>query len=138
MQKPIKSRSGLTRCPSCRAHVHAAARPSETVCPFCGAIVGSGAARVVRAAGRGGVLAASLLALSACNGSAETSSPEQNTNQPVVEPGSGGSESTDAEDEYEREADDPVAVEAYGVAPSEPPPEPPPVPAYGVAPPRRP
>lgn len=140
MSKHIKSRSGLTRCPSCRTHVRAGATPSETQCPFCGANVGSAPARAARAAGKGGLLAASLLAISACNGG---SASQETTTETVVETDPGGENTNtntndDGDDDYESEPDDPVAVEAYGSPPDDRPPEPVPVPAYGVAPPPQP
>ncbi len=141
-KKHARSRSGLTRCPSCRAHVRAAESPTETVCPFCGAAL-TGAPSRMASAGRGGVLAASLLAFSCGGGSGAAEPEEQPTvvNEPpvgVVEPSDNQNEEEAQEQDDFEEAEEPVAVEAYGVAPAEPP-RPPPVPAYGVAPgPRRP
>ena len=140
MTKPIKSRHGLTRCGACRAHIRAEERPSATVCPFCGAnLLAPGA--VATAAGRGGVLAASLLAFSAlgCGGGQAATSDDQtvsaddNTNQPPPD---------DAPDQYEPEpAPDNTAVAEYGVSPddyeSEPAEDPRPTPRYGLPPSRR-
>ena len=122
-----KSRHGLTRCPACRAHVHAGETPSTTECPFCGANVREGHARVAIAAGRGGILAASLLALTACGAS---SSPE--TTEPVDEPvTTEDSQNTEGEDQFDPSpSDDPPAVDAYGIAPDGPPDEP----MYGLPP----
>ena len=75
MVRKIKiTRHGLTRCPSCDAHIRVAENLSDTVCPFCksalkdAVAVRSPLARVAEA-GRAGVVAASIMGLtgmSAC------------------------------------------------------------------------
>lgn len=69
MDRPIRSRHGLARCRACRAHIHAAATPSATICPFCGenqlGIPKPQARSKIVAVGRGGLLAAGLMAFSA-------------------------------------------------------------------------
>src|SRR5690606_15096239 len=79
------SRHGLTRCPACRAHVRAEETPGSTDCPFCGADVGTARSHTIAAAGRGGVLAASLFALSACGGNGSAVM-EPVAAEPPVEP----------------------------------------------------
>ena len=124
MHKPIKSRHGLTRCGACRAHIHAAERPSATVCPFCGANLLSGRAMSSLPSGRGGLLAASLFAMSMAGcGGADTS----HTDEPTVDDGTAsddGNPNTNGDgqgdDQY---ADDPpddnAPVAEYGVAPAD-------------------
>ena len=119
MSKPIKSRHGLTRCTVCRAHIEAAERPSLTDCPFCGANLLRGGS-TISAPGRGGLIAASLLAFSvACGGGGDDSvSSDDTTTEPT-----GGDEdpnatvSSDDPDQYDPDpADDNTAVAEYGVA----------------------
>jgi hypothetical protein len=126
MDKPIKSRHGLTRCGACRAHIHAAERPSATVCPFCGANLSSGRAILSLPTGRGGLLAASLFGLSmggamaGCGGSDATQADEPTTVDDGNANADDGSNANDGDDQY---ADDPPddnnAVAEYGVAPSD-------------------
>ena len=141
MDKPIKSRHGLTRCTVCRAHIHADERPSGTDCPFCGANLHRSRGRISLPTGRGGLLAASLFAFAAAGCSGGDASDDSTS----VEPGddnsgddNSGNDNTGLDDQY---ADDPpddnAAVAEYGVPPdryegeSE---EPPPEPVYGVPP----
>ncbi len=76
--RPLRSRHGLTRCRACRAHIQTAARPSDTICPFCGenqlGIPKREARSTIVAVGRGGLLAAGLMAFSAI-GCAEDPAP---------------------------------------------------------------
>ena len=78
------SRQGLTRCPSCRAHIKVAKRIEETACPFCDTSLAdaygatetdplTGAKRVFPV-GRA-MLAASLLGLPALSGCGDTDPP---------------------------------------------------------------
>ena len=96
---PTRSRHGLTRCPECRAHVRAGARPSELVCPFC-------VSRKPASRGRSGALAVSLVAFSAL-GCGPSEPP----------PRSAGEETQEAP--FYDEADDPVAVDVYGMPPEQ-------------------
>ena len=98
MSKPIKSRHNLTRCSICRAHIEAGDRPSTTECPFCGANLHMSRGRAWLP-GRGGVLAASLLAftVTACGGADETSGSDDTTTEPV--------DDTSGDDHY---SDDPA------------------------------
>ncbi|MFK7988538.1 MAG: hypothetical protein AB8I08_21140 [Sandaracinaceae bacterium] len=136
MSLPIKSRHGLTRCSVCRTHIQAADRPSDTNCPFCGANLHRGGARITHAATRGGVLAASLLAfsLTACGGGDEPADED-----PSTQTDNSGGETPGGDDQYSDDpADDPNGVAEYGVSPdqySEDPAEEPNVVAeYGVSP----
>lgn len=128
MPKPIQSRHGLTRCTACRAHIRAADRPSATVCPFCGANLRTGRPLISLPSGRGGILAASLLAFSAagCGGTdADTSNEPAITAEPTGEDPAGGTapsaNQNQPEDDpgYDDSVPDPVAVEAYGAPPPE-------------------
>ena len=126
MTKPIKSREGLTRCAGCRAHIRAAARASETECPFCGALLVGGAPRRALS-GRGGLLAAALFAFgaTACGGDAA----EDDT---TVEPGddtAGGEGQGEGEGEGDDEA--PPVDDGYADGESE---GPAPVALYGISP----
>ena len=79
MVRKVKvTRHGMTNCPTCHAHIRVASSLSDTVCPFCGAMlkdvlpagdVGrlSGLSRVAHAS-RSGVVAASILGLSGLAG----------------------------------------------------------------------
>ena len=139
MSNPIKSRQNLTRCSVCRAHIEAGARPSTTECPFCGANLHLSRGRAWLP-GRGGILAASLLAFSvtACGGGDDAA-----TDDTTVEPTddtSGNDQGGDdpADDQYaEDPADDNTSVAEYGMpadeygGESE---DPQPEPMYGVAP----
>ncbi|MFK7987754.1 MAG: hypothetical protein AB8I08_17185 [Sandaracinaceae bacterium] len=121
MSRPTRSSHGLTPCPTCRRHVVAAERPSQTSCPFC-------ATSKVR--GRGSLLAASILALglTACGGADDGPPPDDAQTEET-----GGGESTPPEnadnsgdappddsppddDRYD-EGDENRAVALYGVAP---------------------
>lgn len=88
MDRPMRSRHGLTRCRACRAHIHAAAKPSETTCPFCGenqlGIPRSQARGTIVAVGRGGILAAGLMAFSALGCGADDPTPGP-VEAPIVE-----------------------------------------------------
>jgi len=91
MSLPSRSNHGLTRCRACRAHIHAAERPSLTVCPFCGenqlGLARSQARGRLIVAGRGGALAAGLLAFTALGCGSETADPPpEPTPAPIVEP----------------------------------------------------
>jgi len=136
MAKPKKSRHGLTRCTVCRSHIEAAERPSETDCPFCGANLHRSRGRLLPT-GRGGILAASLLAFSAtaCGGGDEPADDDT-----TVEPGddtSGGNDNTGDDGYDDTPPDDPGPVAEYGIPPDayddggdDPPDEP----MYGVPP----
>lgn len=128
MSKPTKSRHGLTRCTVCRAHIEAAERPSETDCPFCGANLHRSRGRVLPT-GRGGILAASLLAFSAtaCGGGDDASDGDT-----TVEPGddtSGGNDNAGndnggndnaGDDGYDdTPPDDPGPIAEYGMPPDQ-------------------
>lgn len=159
MTKPIKSTHDLTRCTACRAHIRAADRPSGTHCPFCGANVRTGRALISLPRGRGSLLAASLLALSAsgCGGGQAATEPADTTTEPrETEPSTDPADTTaepsdpsanqnqEPPDQFEPQpADDNNAVAEYGVVPSpdeyeaEPADNPPPMPRYGLPPSRR-
>jgi len=76
------SRAGLTRCPTCNAHIQVAEDIAQTACVFCGAELGAalsqpGALERMLNVGRGGMVAASLFgftALSACPSDTEPTS----------------------------------------------------------------
>ncbi len=135
MTLPRKSRDGLTRCPACRAHVVAAERPSLTVCPFCGANQHRATHRLAPI-GRGGVLAASLLAFTAVGCGAGSGDDDTSVSS---DDGSSGGDDGAGDDRYSDDPpDDNTAVAEYGVAPdayqsgsSDPPPD---EPMYGVPP----
>jgi hypothetical protein len=118
------SRHGFTRCESCGAHVRAEDVRGEAgeQCRFC-------AAPATGSVARGGLLAASLFALS-MSASACSSDPPPEEMPPPDNGGSVGGE-------------EPTPVPAYGVAPEEqtppeeaqqPPEDPPVVALYGVPP----
>ena len=76
------SRQGLTRCPSCQAHVKVSAREAGGSCEFCGADLSGnptasrgGVSFVSRVAhaGRSGLIAASLLGAGCISGSPPSS-----------------------------------------------------------------
>lgn len=86
------SSHGLTRCPSCQAHVRVAASAGATLCPFCGATLGSELQRSpdgpsllsgLASAGRSGALAAALLGGAVACGSDPEPLPDTGTD--VVE-----------------------------------------------------
>ena len=115
--KPIRSRDDLTRCVSCRRHVRAAARPSLTGCPFCGANLLSDS-RVWSRAGRSGLLAGALLAFTACREEGPPPPP------PVPAPEVEATEPDPVEDAFEAEpADRPRPSPRYGQPPSQRPPD---------------
>jgi predicted RNA-binding Zn-ribbon protein involved in translation (DUF1610 family) len=138
MTTPVKSVHDLTRCTACRAHIRAAERPSATECPFCGANLRSGQPRIALPSGRGSMLAASLLALSACGGGqtapepitddtasepAETSAIESEPAPEPVEPAGENEVQNDVAepDEYAEEpADEMAPAPRYGLAPMRP------------------
>lgn len=140
-QDPIRSRDGLTRCSACRAHIHASDRPSTTECPFCGATVSAGRPRISLPGGRGGLLAASLLALGACGG--PSTPPAENAKHEdtgsTMTAGSNENENEDAlVEEVPPEEQLPPPMPAYGMAPRDRyqtrPEQPPDEPMYGIAP----
>lgn len=140
MTKPIKSRHGLTRCRACRAHIQAADTPSATVCPFCGANLHAGASRISLPSGRGGILAASLLAFSAagCGGGQA----QVEDDQTVSSDNTNDAPPDTANDQYDPQpADDNAAVAEYGVSPDafedDTADDPRPTPRYGLPPSRR-
>lgn len=129
------TRERLVPCPSCGVHV----RASEVrACPFCGERASAGANLGVR----GGLVAASLLAISACSDPAPVADEEHSGGEVVVEdveetPGDDGNPPPDDSDEQadstpppsdEGPAEPPPAA-AYGG-----PPEPVDQPLYGIAP----
>ena len=90
------SRNGLTRCPSCSAHIHVAERVEATICPFCQAELPEALAVASRQTsplqrllgqGRSAVIAASLLGLplSACDDPTADSSPPADVGDPDVQ-----------------------------------------------------
>ncbi|MCZ7679991.1 MAG: hypothetical protein M5U28_15000 [Sandaracinaceae bacterium] len=102
--------------------------------PFCGANLHAGPADAHALRGRGGILAASLLAFSAmgCGAQSAADDPADTT---VSDDGSGG-------DQYDPEpADDNAAVAEYGVSPDafedDAADDPRPTPRYGLPPSRR-
>ncbi|MCA9661805.1 MAG: hypothetical protein KC486_25930 [Myxococcales bacterium] len=131
MSKPIRSREGLTRCAACRAHIHAAERPSETECPFCGATLRDATPRRPVISGRGGLLAAALFAFGATACGGGEAADEDTTVEP--EDTSGGDDAIDdgaddgaddgiaddgSDDGYDEDGSDgPPAVALYGVPP---------------------
>lgn len=140
------SRHGFTRCPACRSHVRVGEEPRAKECVFCGGSLGAARTQTVAAAGRGGVLAAALMAVSACGANAGTGASAgdpfesaEETTEP--ERTNGADEVGDGVDETENGAEepsDPPPIAAYGIAPPEQPLPPPEVddvrlqPLYGV------
>lgn len=103
---PIRvSRSGLTECPSCHAHMEVAEQVRGSVCPFCGTALqrapetaDRGLRRLAGLGGRSGLLAATLLgalAVTACEDNGDASNAGADTGKP-----DGGSvtDSSDASD----------------------------------------
>lgn len=156
MTLPIKSRHGLTRCGVCRAHIQAGERPSETDCPFCGANLLRGGPAITRPTGRGGVLAASLLAfgLTACGADeppAQLDPAPIGAEEPTAGDPADPAEPTGTDGFAPDQAPEPNAVAEYGARPEpvDPPPPPQPtvnpsgdtedqnvlLPAYGAPPP---
>ena len=75
------SRTGMTACPACHAHIRVAHPLTSTICPFCDTSVGDGGVRAERSglgrvmhAGRAGVVAASLLGMTGLGGCDSASS----------------------------------------------------------------
>jgi predicted RNA-binding Zn-ribbon protein involved in translation (DUF1610 family) len=142
MKEPIRSRHGLTRCTACRAHIRSSDRPSTTECPFCGATVSAGRPQTSLPSGRGGILAASLLALGGCGGPSAPPPEEPShaeTSAPATDDGSNDNDDEDADDGDERPQEQVQApVAAYGIAPQDryqtTPEQPPDEPMYGIAP----
>ena len=113
------SKQGLTRCPSCKAHIQVASPLGDTVCPFCqSALAGALATRSedpgplsrLMGQGRGALIAASLLgvpAMGACDSnegsSADVAEPAADIGEPVADA-----------------ADVPVASVLYGMPPEPP------------------
>ena len=119
MAKPIKSRQGLTRCSVCRAHIEASDRPSTTDCPFCGANLHLSRGRVWLP-GRGGILAASLVAftVTACGAGDDTSSDDDTTVQ--QDDDTSADDTATSDDQFgDDPADDNMAVAEYGISPDE-------------------
>lgn len=128
------TRERLVPCPSCGVHV----RASEVrACPFCGERASAGANLGVR----GGLVAASLLAISACSDPAPVADEEHSGGEVVVEdveetPGDDDGSPDDSDEQAnstpppsdEGPAEPPPAA-AYGG-----PPEPVDQPLYGIAP----
>ena len=129
------TRERLVPCPSCGVHV----RVSEVrVCPFCGERASAGASL----GARGGLVAASLLAISACSDPAPVADEEHSGGEVVVEdyPGDDGNPSDESDESPDEQADstpppsdegpaEPPPAAAYGG-----PPEPVVQPLYGIAP----
>jgi len=152
MTLPIRSRHGLTRCRACRAHIQTGPTPSRTVCPFCGVHQrGEPKARPrIVAVGRGSILAAGLLAFTAC---AEPPAPAPSPSpdpilqpspapQPPMQPLRPDDPVVVADPlpepeppEPEPEVDEPSDTIVQRPRPRPPAPNPAPMPAYGVAPP---
>ena len=108
------STDGLTRCTSCRRHVHAGETPSATACPFC--------ERGTPSLRRGGLLAASLFAM-ACGGAEPA--PQQTPPSTV--------EAEPADEAGDEPGDEPGNEEADSFE-NDPAPESPPVDIYGMPP----
>lgn len=90
---PIRvSRSGLTECPACHAHIEVSEQVRGTVCPFCGAALNRAPDAAVRnlrrltgLGGRSGLLAATLLgalAVTACEDSGDSSNAGADAGKP--------------------------------------------------------
>lgn len=128
MALPVRSADHLTRCLSCRVHIRAAARPSLTDCPFCGANLHRDRGRWVNT-GRSGLLAGALLAFTACS---EEPPPEPSPAPPSAQlgqtapsdpapsdPASEIEATHEPTDQFEAEpADRPPSAPRYGLAPS--------------------
>jgi hypothetical protein len=72
MTPPPISRQGLSRCPSCLAHVAVAADPRATVCPFCGGAFAAPAPTLSRAGSSALIAALGLsLAMTGCGTKSE-------------------------------------------------------------------
>jgi hypothetical protein len=115
------TRERLVPCPSCGVHV----RASEVrACPFCGERASAGANLGVR----GGLVAASLLAISACSDPAPVADEEHSGGEVVVE----DVEETPGDDDGNPPPDDSDEQADSTTPPSdEGPAEPPPAAAYG-------
>lgn len=102
------SRQGLTRCPSCKAHIQVATPLKDTICPFCQTNLAEalasrapqqGPLSRLMGSGRSAVIAASLLgvpAIGACDSD-------------------GGTSGSDAATPVADAADDVAPVEVYGM-----------------------
>jgi hypothetical protein len=129
------TRERLVPCPSCGVHV----RASEVrACPFCGERASS-----VTLGARGGLVAASLLAITACGEPTPVADEEHSGGEVVVEdvdeypgeddgnapPEEGPDEQADSTPPPDEEPAEPPPAAAYGG-----PPEPVVQPLYGIAP----
>ncbi len=133
------SSQGLTRCPSCQAHVRVAASAGATECPFCSATLGAELRRTpegpslvtgLASAGRSGALAAALLGSAVACGSDPEPLPD--TGSDTAADVTSDADAIDAED-----APDVVPSDVYGVpadVTTDVAPDVPPAPEYGVPP----
>ncbi|MCU0676340.1 MAG: hypothetical protein MUE69_26560 [Myxococcota bacterium] len=115
------TRERLVPCPSCGVHV----RASEVrACPFCGDRASGG-----MLGARGGLVAASLLAISACSDPAPVAEEEHSGGEVVVE----DVEQTPGDDDGNPSPEEPPDEQADSTPPpsDEGPAEPPPAAAYG-------
>ena len=135
-----RSRQGLTRCRTCRAHILTAARPSQTICPFCGenqlGLSRERARSKIVSVGRGGLLAASLLAFSAVGCEESGEAPSVEIVEPAVEPLEADPGAQGEPEEPEATVTPPRPNDAPGADewPAEPAPAMPPVARYGLPP----
>ena len=125
-KKVVVSRSNLTTCPSCMAHITLASSLEETSCPFCeanlvtaraseGAVFGRNAMRSLKKS-RSAMLAAALgasLSMAAC-GDNSSSDPVALYGAPVIEDMAA---TDDGNDGGEEDMFEPVAM--YGAPPVE-------------------
>jgi hypothetical protein len=118
------TRHGFYRCAACGSHV----RLQES-CPTC--------ADPRDRTGRGGAIAASLVAFSAVASACGSNEPPS---EPTADPDPVVQEPMMDEPAMDEPIDDPTAVDVYGIPPEEETQEqqPPAVPAYGIAPPTEP
>lgn len=103
------SRSRMTACPSCQSHIQVAENIAETVCPFCQTALTAGLASKMASppdftrfasAGRGALIAASLLGLSmaSCTNSAGSAGTDASSNDSGNAELSGSDDASDASD----------------------------------------
>ena len=115
---PIKrvSRQGLIRCPGCKAHVKASEQLASGRCIFCGVNLDAAPSRGgseetlrrVVAAGRSGVIAASLLGLGTFGACVSGDPPDPNADTSVTDTGVATDAGADA-------VTDTMAVALYGI-----------------------
>ena len=118
---PIRiSRSGLSRCPTCKSHIKVAAVVQETRCPFCDGTLAAPSSRVnlsLTPSSRSALVAASLFAsagwMPGC-----ASDDSSSADAVIVEPAPDSTSDTAADGSWAQEiVEDAGSMPAYGIPP---------------------